>query len=47
MSVGDVIKITGPGHWIIYLRVDPVGFTPIPEPSHSTPTGQTRLTHRP
>src|SRR5690606_36841104 len=36
VSVGDVIKITGPGHWIIHLRVDPVGFTPVPEPTHLT-----------
>ncbi|MEU7031596.1 hypothetical protein AB0A60_33475 [Streptomyces sp. NPDC046275] len=36
VSVGDVIKITGPGHWIIHLRVDPTGFTPVPEPAHLT-----------
>ncbi|MFD7861589.1 hypothetical protein [Streptomyces sp. NPDC059783] len=33
ISVGDVIKITGPGHWITHLRVDPSGFTPVPEPA--------------
>ncbi|MFI9771892.1 hypothetical protein ACIHJG_34260 [Streptomyces sp. NPDC052415] len=42
VSVGDVIKITGPGHWIIHLRVDPVGFTPVPEPAHLTALAGTR-----
>ncbi|MFI9019319.1 hypothetical protein ACIGZI_35420 [Streptomyces griseus] len=47
VSVGDVIKITGPGHWIIHLRIDPIGFTPVPEPTHLTGlAGKTRVTSR-
>ncbi|MFC8019067.1 hypothetical protein [[Kitasatospora] papulosa] len=42
VSVGDVIKITGPGHWIIHLRIDPFGFTPVPEPTHLTALAGTR-----
>ncbi|MEU5201113.1 hypothetical protein AB0G86_44955 [Streptomyces scabiei] len=33
VSVGDVIKVTGPDHQIVHLRVDPVGFAPVPEPA--------------
>jgi hypothetical protein len=33
VSTGDVIKVTGPDHWIIHLRVDSVGFSPVPEPT--------------
>ncbi|MFJ4609538.1 hypothetical protein [Streptomyces griseus] len=47
VSVGDVIKITGPGHWIIHLSVDSFGFTPVPEPTHLTGlAGKTRVTSR-
>ncbi|MER6433753.1 hypothetical protein ABT272_39500 [Streptomyces sp900105245] len=24
VSTGDVVKVTGPNHWIVYLSVDPV-----------------------
>jgi len=33
VSVGDVIKVTGPDHWIVYLSVDPFGFSAVPEPT--------------
>ncbi|WP_330342637.1 hypothetical protein [Streptomyces sp. NBC_00557] len=33
VSVGDVIKVTGPDHWIIHLSVDPAGFSAVPEPT--------------
>ncbi|MGW3390520.1 hypothetical protein [Streptomyces cinereoruber] len=37
VSVGDVIKVTSPDHRILHLRVDPTGFTPVPEPTiHAT-----------
>jgi hypothetical protein len=44
VSVGDVIKATGPDHWTIHLRVDPVGFTAIPEPTVFTGLAGTRAT---
>ncbi|WP_225650983.1 hypothetical protein [Streptomyces solaniscabiei] len=34
VSVGDVVKVTGPDHWTIHLSVDPFGFSPVPEPTH-------------
>ncbi|MEV4947921.1 hypothetical protein [Streptomyces sp. NPDC053755] len=36
VSVGDVIKVTSPDHWIIHLRVDSTGFSAVPEPAHLT-----------
>ncbi|WP_440581453.1 hypothetical protein [Streptomyces sp. PT19] len=33
VSVGDVIKVTGPDHWIIHLSVDRTGFSAVPEPT--------------
>lgn len=33
VCVGDVIKVTGPGHWIVYLSVDSIGFSAVPEPT--------------
>ncbi|MFF8883857.1 hypothetical protein [Streptomyces flaveolus] len=47
VSVGDVVKVTGPDQWIIHLSVDPFGFTPVPEPTHLTPLAGTRATSRP
>ncbi|MFJ3575935.1 hypothetical protein [Streptomyces rubiginosohelvolus] len=46
VSVGDVIKITTPDHWIIHLQLDPVGFTPVPEPTDLTALTGTRNTSR-
>ncbi|MFE9250908.1 hypothetical protein [Streptomyces sp. NPDC007088] len=47
VSVGDVIKITGPGHWIIHLSVDSFGFLAVAEPTHLTGlAGKTRVTSR-
>ncbi|MFD6335079.1 hypothetical protein ACFWGI_36645 [Streptomyces niveus] len=37
VSVGDVIKITCPDHWIVHLSVDPTGFSAVPEPTHLVP----------
>ncbi|WP_372412223.1 hypothetical protein [Streptomyces luteireticuli] len=33
VSVGDVVKVNGPDHWIVYLNVDSVGFSAVPEPT--------------
>ncbi|MFF4969964.1 hypothetical protein [Streptomyces sp. NPDC001037] len=30
---GDVIKVTGPDHWIRHFRVDHYDFYPVPEPT--------------
>ncbi|MFE7777732.1 hypothetical protein ACFU5O_28300 [Streptomyces sp. NPDC057445] len=46
VSVGDVIKVTGPGHWIIHLSVDPTGFSAVPEPTNLTALAGTRATSR-
>lgn len=47
VSVGDVIKVTGPDHWIIHLSVDSFGFSAVPEPTHLTGlAGKTRVTSR-
>ncbi|WP_189232813.1 hypothetical protein [Streptomyces flaveolus] len=47
VSVGDVVKVTGPDHWTIHLSVDPFGFTPVAEPTHRTPLAGSRVTSRP
>ncbi|MER7196067.1 hypothetical protein, partial [Streptomyces flaveolus] len=47
VSVGDVVKVTGPDQWIVHLSVDPFGFTPVPEPTHLTPLAGSRVTSRP
>ncbi|MEU1466356.1 hypothetical protein ABZ467_38325 [Streptomyces sp. NPDC005727] len=46
VSVGDVIKVTGPDHWILHLRIDPVGFTTVPEPTTLVDLTGTRATSR-
>ncbi|MGW3335760.1 hypothetical protein ACWDF9_35080 [Streptomyces rubiginosohelvolus] len=46
VSVGDVIKITTPDHWTVHLQLDPVGFTPVPEPTTLVPLTDPRVTHR-
>ncbi|MCZ1011977.1 hypothetical protein [Streptomyces lydicus] len=46
VSTGDVIKVTGPDHWIICLRVDPISFTAVPEPTALPPLAGERITHR-
>ncbi|MFF8595272.1 hypothetical protein ACF061_28305 [Streptomyces sp. NPDC015220] len=46
VSVGDVIKVTGPDHWIVHLRVDPSGFSAVPEPTHLTDLAGSRATSR-
>ncbi|WP_327411217.1 hypothetical protein OG458_42290 (plasmid) [Streptomyces sp. NBC_01281] len=47
VSVGDVIKIVGPGHWIIHLRVASSGFFAVAEPTILTGlAGKTRVTSR-
>ncbi|WP_331732005.1 hypothetical protein OG613_47290 (plasmid) [Streptomyces sp. NBC_00015] len=46
VSTGDVIKITGPDHWIVHLRVDPVGFSAVPEPTTLVDLAGTRATRR-
>ncbi|WP_405968897.1 hypothetical protein OG613_49090 (plasmid) [Streptomyces sp. NBC_00015] len=33
VSTGDVIKVTGPDHWILHLQVDSYGYPPVPEPT--------------
>ncbi|MFD8670740.1 hypothetical protein ACFV1U_35875 [Streptomyces microflavus] len=44
VSVGDVIKVTSPDHWILHLSVDPTGFTPVPEPATLTALTGSRAT---
>ncbi|MFD4247295.1 hypothetical protein ACFWP3_37765 [Streptomyces sp. NPDC058525] len=46
ISVGDVIKVTGPDHWIIHLSVDSTGFSTVPEPTNLTGLVGTRATSR-
>ncbi|MFF8431005.1 hypothetical protein ACF07Y_38910 [Streptomyces sp. NPDC016566] len=46
VSTGDVIKVTCPDHWIIYLSVDPCGFSPVPEPTTLVGLAGTRHTSR-
>ncbi|MFD5079529.1 hypothetical protein [Streptomyces sp. NPDC058371] len=50
VSVGDVIKVTGPDHWIVYLSVDPSGipsgFSAVPEPTALVDLAGTRATRR-
>ncbi|MER6433686.1 hypothetical protein [Streptomyces sp. 900105245] len=37
ISTGDVVKVTGPDHWIIHLAVVGCGFSPVPEPTILVP----------
>lgn len=46
VSTGDVIKVTGPDHWIIFPSVDPTGFSPVPEPTILVGLAGTRPTGR-
>ncbi|MFF7115435.1 hypothetical protein ACFY91_24430 [Streptomyces albogriseolus] len=47
VSVGDVIKVTGPDHWSIHLSVDRVGFSAVAEPTTlTTLTGSTASSRR-
>ncbi|MER5376308.1 hypothetical protein [Streptomyces sp. NPDC002553] len=46
VSTGDVIKVTGPDHWIIHFRVDSYGFSTVPEPTTLVPLTDPRITHR-
>ncbi|MEV0965518.1 hypothetical protein AB0J25_23560 [Streptomyces sp. NPDC049910] len=46
VSVGDVIKVTGPDHWIVHLSVDHTGFTPVHEPTHLTDLAGSRASSR-
>ncbi|MER5615941.1 hypothetical protein [Streptomyces sp. NPDC002215] len=46
VSVGDVIKVTGPDHWIVYLSVDHLSFSAVPEPTNLTGLAGTRATNR-
>ncbi|MGX1886788.1 hypothetical protein [Streptomyces sp. NPDC055287] len=46
VSVGDVIKVTGPDHWIVCLSVDSTGFSAIPEPTALVNLTGTRATSR-
>ncbi|MEU5196060.1 hypothetical protein AB0G86_18720 [Streptomyces scabiei] len=46
VSVGDVIKVTGPDHWIIHLSVDSYGFSTVPEPTTLVGLAGTRATRR-
>ncbi|CAL9677080.1 hypothetical protein SUDANB105_08012 [Streptomyces sp. enrichment culture] len=46
VSTGDVIKATGPGHWIIHLSVDPYGFSTVPEPTTLVGLAGTRASSR-
>ncbi|MFF1680731.1 hypothetical protein ACFVYG_32425 [Streptomyces sp. NPDC058256] len=47
VSVGDIVKVTGPDHWIIHLSVDSCGFSAVPEPTTLVNLTGTRATHRP
>ncbi|MET7276547.1 hypothetical protein ABZS59_36150 [Streptomyces flaveolus] len=47
VSVGDVVKVTGPDHWIIHLCVANLGCTPVAEPAYLTPLAGSRVTSRP
>lgn len=46
VSTGDVIKVTGPDHWIVHLSVDPTGFSAVPEPTALVDLAGTRATRR-
>ncbi|MFV6051889.1 hypothetical protein ACNPQN_43100, partial [Streptomyces sp. NPDC056297] len=46
VSTGDVIKVTGPDHWIVHLSVDPTGFSAVPEPTTLVNLAGTRATSR-
>ncbi|MFE8940998.1 hypothetical protein ACFYNX_26375 [Streptomyces sp. NPDC007872] len=46
VSVGDVIKVTGPDHWIIHLSVERSGFSAVPEPTHLTDLAGSRASSR-
>ncbi|MFE0778961.1 hypothetical protein [Streptomyces sp. NPDC058861] len=46
VSVGDVIKVTGPDHWIIHLSVEPSGFSAVPEPTNLTGLAGSRASSR-
>lgn len=46
ISVGDIIKVTGPDHRTVHLSVDPAGFSTVPEPTHLTALAGTRATSR-
>ncbi|MCX4826951.1 hypothetical protein OG883_45780 [Streptomyces sp. NBC_01142] len=46
VSTGDVIKVTGPDHWILHLSVDPTGFSAVPEPTTLVDLAGTRAAHR-
>ncbi|MEU0851459.1 hypothetical protein ABZ387_26355 [Streptomyces flaveolus] len=46
VSVGDVVKVTGPDHWIIHLCVANLGCTPVAEPTLLTPLAGSRVTSR-
>jgi hypothetical protein len=43
---GDVIKVTGPDHWIIHLSVKPLGFSAVAEPTTLVPLPGTSVTSR-
>ncbi|WP_318218827.1 hypothetical protein [Streptomyces sp. SCL15-6] len=47
VSVGDVVKVTGPDHWIVHLCVANLGCSPVAEPAHLTPLAGSRVTSRP
>ncbi|MFD8900542.1 hypothetical protein [Streptomyces ardesiacus] len=46
VSVGDVIRVIGPDHWIVHLSVDRTGFSAVPEPSILTDLGGSRASSR-
>ncbi|MGW3932955.1 hypothetical protein ACWECC_33410 [Streptomyces microflavus] len=46
VSTGDVIKVTGPDHWIVHLSIDPSGFSAVPEPTHLTDITGSRASSR-
>ncbi|MFJ9580884.1 hypothetical protein ACIRQF_31405 [Streptomyces sp. NPDC101191] len=46
VSVGDVIKITGPDARTVHLSVDSYGFSPVPEPTTLVALTDPRVTHR-
>ncbi|MER5376306.1 hypothetical protein [Streptomyces sp. NPDC002553] len=46
VSVGDVIKITGPDASTVHLSVDSYGFSPVPEPTTLVALTDPRVTHR-
>ncbi|MEU9761896.1 hypothetical protein AB0D98_19545 [Streptomyces sp. NPDC047987] len=46
VSVGDIVKITGPDARTVHLRVDSSGFSPVPEPTTLVALTDPRVTHR-